>query len=92
MTLNEFVTAVAQGAGIDRQTARRFIDTYHSTVRETLRRGEEVKLSDFGVFSRQHRPAREVLNPKTGAPVQIDAAMRAKFKPSLNLNRDIQGE
>jgi integration host factor subunit alpha len=51
-------------------------------VVEALGRGEEVKLSGFGVFQVRSKRARMGRNPKTGEPAAIDPRRVISFRAS----------
>ncbi len=51
-------------------------------VVEALGRGEEVKLSGFGVFQVRSKRARMGRNPKTGEPAAIDPRRVITFRAS----------
>ena len=47
--------------------------------------GEEVKISNFGVFYKKERLPRKGTNPSSGAPIVIPANNTAGFRPSKSL-------
>ena len=49
------------------------------------RKGEEVKISNFGVFYKKERLPRKGTNPSSGAPIVIPANNTAGFRPSKSL-------
>ena len=51
-----------------------------NTVAATLKKGDEVRLVDFGTFSVAKRAATESRNPRTGAKIKIPASKQPKFK------------
>ena len=54
-------------------------------VGDTLKNGEEVRLSNLGTFTLTHREARMGRNPATGEQVQIAAKTSIKFKATKSL-------
>ena len=54
-------------------------------VGDTLKNGEEVRLSNLGTFTLTHREARVGRNPATGEQVQIVAKTSIKFKATKSL-------
>ena len=56
-------------------------------IKETLERGENIKLSGFGSFNIQHKRARLGRNPQTGEQLTISARRILSFKAS-NVLRD----
>ena len=58
-------------------------------VGDTLKNGEEVRLSNLGTFTLTHREARVGRNPATGEQVQIAAKTAIKFKPNKTLAKEV---
>ena len=54
-------------------------------VGDSLKDGEEVRLSNLGTFTLIHREARMGRNPATGEQVQIAAKTAIKFKATKTL-------
>ena len=54
-------------------------------VGDSLKNGEEVRLSNLGTFTLTHREARVGRNPSTGEQVQIAAKTSIKFKATKSL-------
>ncbi len=59
--------------------ARELVDSFFEEIRQTLERGEDVKLSGFGVFHLREKNARPGRNPKTGEEHQISARRVVTF-------------
>lgn len=60
----------------------RLVDSIIRTMRETLSKGEEVKISGFGKFTLHEKKPRRGRNPQTGSEITIAARRVLKFKPS----------
>jgi integration host factor subunit alpha len=58
-------------------------------VRETLERGEKIKIPGFGIFTVREKAARKGRNPRTGGRMQISARRGVTFKPSGVLRRTL---
>ena len=61
-------------------------------IRDTLVRGEPVKLSGFGTFVVRSKAERVGRNPKTGVEVPIEKHRSLTFKPSGSLKAHMNGE
>ncbi len=59
--------------------ARSLVDVFFEEIRESLERGEEVKLSGFGVFHLRDKTPRPGRNPKTGQSHEIAARRVVTF-------------
>ena len=61
-------------------------------IRDTLVRGEPVKLSGFGNFVVRSKAERVGRNPKAGVEVPIEEHRALTFKPSDSLKASINAE
>ena len=59
------------------------VNTLLSTVMETVRQGDEVRLIGFGTFKTLHREARKGRNPSTGEVINIKASDSFAFKSNV---------
>ncbi|MEU6753909.1 HU family DNA-binding protein [Spirillospora sp. NPDC046719] len=80
MNRSELVKAVAERAGGEEVVARRHVDALFEAVMEAVSAGERVVVTGFGAFDRSSRPARSARNPRTGAPVEVPAALVPTFR------------
>jgi DNA-binding protein HU-beta len=86
----EFVSAIAEHAGLTKVDAEKAVDAFVSVVQKTLKSGDEVRLVGFGNFLATHRPASEGRNPRTGETIQIPASKQPKFRVGKGLKDAIQ--
>lgn len=84
MNKTDLVKAVA-ATGISQEASKKAIDAAIAAVKDALVKGESVQLIGFGTFSVVEKPAREGVNPATGAKITIAAKKVAKFKPGKEL-------
>ena len=80
MNKNELVREVANKAGITLKDAGVALDSVVAAITEGLKKGEKVQISGFGTFEIKEKPAREGVNPKTGAKIKIAASKVPAFK------------
>ena len=80
MTKAELVSAMAEKSGLNKTQAREALEAFTTSVTETLRKGEEVRLVGFGSFTPVKRPAGMARNPRTGAAVKRPASKTARFR------------
>lgn len=85
MNKSEFVSAVAEKAGLTKADAQKFVNAFASVVAETTKKGEKITLVGFGTFSVAERSARTGINPKTKEPIKIKASKSVKFKAGSDL-------
>ena len=80
MNKSQLIDALAARLG-DRRTAASAVDGLLSTIVETVKAGESVSLTGFGVFEARARAARVGRNPRTGQTVAVPAATVPAFRP-----------
>lgn len=80
MTKAEFITAVADKAGIKKTEANAALTAVIDTITDTLAKGDKVQLVGFGTFEVRERKAREGINPQTKEKISIEAAKIPAFK------------
>jgi DNA-binding protein HU-beta len=80
MNKSQLIDALAARLG-DRRTAASAVDGLLSTIVETVKSGESVSLTGFGVFEARARAARVGRNPRTGQTVAVPAATVPAFRP-----------
>lgn len=85
MNKSELIGVVNESLEGTRAQAERVVETIFSTITETLKKGEDVSVAGFGIFSAKERAARTARNPKTGEPIQVPAMRVAKFKAAKAL-------
>ena len=85
MKKSEVVGDVAARTGLSRTDAAAAVDAVFEAVTEALRRHEDVRIGGFGQFATRARPARTARNPRTGAPVAVEASTAPTFKPARAL-------
>lgn len=90
MNKTQLVDALAARLG-DRRTAASAVDGLLETIVETVKGGESVALTGFGVFSRRERSARTARNPRTGEAVAVPAGGVPAFRPGSGFRTAVGG-
>ena len=85
MNKADLVKRVARETGLTKADVLRVLDAVLAQVTRALRRGDEVKLVDFGTFLVGHRRARAAHNPYTGSAMKIAARKWPRFSPGKKL-------
>jgi integration host factor subunit alpha len=92
LTKADFVEAVySKVGGLSRRDAAEIVDLLFESVKETLARGEAVKISGFGNFVVREKKPRVGRNPQTGQDIEISARRVLSFKPSQVLKDQLNG-
>lgn len=89
LTKADIVERVYKEAGFSKKEAADLVDLVFKVIKETLARGEKVKISGFGNFSIRDKATRVGRNPQTGEAMEISARRVLTFKPSQVLKEDI---
>lgn len=89
MTKADIVDRVYKEANFSKKEATELIDLVFKIIKDTLARGEKVKISGFGNFSIRDKETRVGRNPQTGEAMNISARRVLTFKPSQVLKEDI---
>lgn len=90
LTRQDIALAIYERLGnISRREAKRLTDTVIDEMVSTLVSGETLKLHDFGSFVVREKQERSGRNPRTGAPVPIEARRVVVFKASPNMKASI---
>ena len=84
MNKAELVAKIAQQTSTKKQAAD-IVDTVLNSIRDSLKRKEDVAISGFGTFRVKQTKARMGRNPKTGEAIQIPAKQKIAFRASKDL-------
>ncbi|MFL2704979.1 MAG: integration host factor subunit alpha [Gammaproteobacteria bacterium] len=76
--------------GFTKLESKQLVELFVDEIKNSLTKGEEVKLSGFGNFIIHHKKARPGRNPKTGEDVVISARSVVSFKAGPKLKRKIE--
>lgn len=82
MTKADLIDVVYERVGCSKKEASEMVEAVFAIIRESLRRGEKVKVSGFGTFVVVAKRARRGRNPQTGDVIMIDPRRVLIFKPS----------
>lgn len=91
LTRADLAEAVHESVGVSRQESAELVERTLDLIAEALERGEQVKLSGFGVFQVRAKRARMGRNPKTGEPAAIDPRTVISFRASQIMKARVSG-
>jgi integration host factor subunit beta len=69
----------------------RIVNTIFDEITNAMAEGNRVELRGFGAFSTKERDARMGRNPRTGAPVKVEAKRVPFFKTGKELRERLNG-
>jgi len=90
LTKAELSELLFERVGLNKRESKDIVDAFFDEIRETLAKGDEVKLSGFGNFQVRDKPARPGRNPKTGEVIPIAARRVVTFHASQKLRAAVE--
>ena len=89
MNKAELILEVAERANLSKGEAENAVEEMISIIEKELIKGNDVKLSGFGVFSKKARLARKGTNPSSGDIIVIPENNTVSFRPSKLLKEKV---
>lgn len=89
LTKADIVERVYREAGFSKKEAADLVDLVFKIIKDTLSKGEKVKISGFGNFSIRDKATRVGRNPQTGEAMDISARRVLTFRPSQVFKEDV---
>ena len=85
MTKADIFERVHENCGFSKKESADMVEAVFSLIKQTLERGENLKISGFGSFIVKSKADRRGRNPQTGETIIIEARRVLAFKPSVVL-------
>jgi integration host factor subunit alpha len=82
MTKADIIENVYEQGGFSKKESAEIVEMVFDTIKETLERGEKIKISGFGNFIVREKKSRVGRNPQTGQEIEISARKVLTFRPS----------
>jgi integration host factor subunit alpha len=93
MTKAEIVQALySRVGGFSKKESADIVDLVFEMMKETLGRGEKIKISGFGNFVLRDKRQRPGRNPQTGDPIKISERRVLTFKASQILKQALNAK
>lgn len=89
LTKADIVEAIYEKIGFSKKEAADLVELVFDTVKDTLAKGEKIKISGFGNFVVREKRSRTGRNPQTGESIEISARKVLTFKPSQVLRSEV---
>ena len=89
MNKDDLISKVASSIGISKSEAAKSVDAVFSSITNSLKGGNEVRLVGFGTFLITNRAATIGRNPRTGESIQIPAKKVPKFRAGKSLKETV---
>jgi integration host factor subunit alpha len=89
VTKAEIAKIVHERVGLTKKESAEIVESVLHLVRQSLVRGENVKISGFGHFMVRQKRARRGRNPKTGSDITITPRSVVTFRASPLLKKKL---
>ena len=87
MTKIDIIQDVYEKLGFSKKDAAKIVESVFEIMKDSLARGEKIKISGFGNFSVTNKKSRRGRNPQTGSEIEISARKVLTFKSSQVLRK-----
>jgi len=85
MNKNDLIQKLAETTGLPKNDAAKAVDGVFSLIEATLKAGDEVRLTGFGVFAVANRAGGKGRNPQTGEEITIKPSKQPRFRAGKQL-------
>ena len=92
MTKADLVESIYEKIGFSKKESSDIIEMIFDTMKDTLEKGEKIKISGFGNFVVRAKRPRMGRNPQTGQEIEISARRVLTFRPSQVLKQALNKE
>jgi len=82
MTKADIVELIHERIGFSKKESSEIVETVFEIIKETLEKGDKIKIAGFGNFVVKGKSSRRGRNPQTGDEIEISARRVLTFKPS----------
>ena len=89
MNKDDLISKVARSIGISKSEAAKSVDAVFSSITNSLKGGNKVRLVGFGTFLITNRAATTGRNPRTGESIEIPAKKVPKFRAGKALKETV---
>ena len=90
MNKNEFVNAMHQKSNLTKKDCKLYLDAIINVIKDALKNGESVTLSNFGKFKVNEVKAKPMYSFKTGTTHTMPARRTPSFRASEQLKQIVK--
>jgi integration host factor subunit alpha len=91
MTKADIIDSLYEKLGLSKKETANIVEVVLEVIKESLEKGEKIKIAGFGNFNVRSKTARKGRNPKTGDEIEITRRKVVAFKPSQLLRKAVNG-
>ena len=85
----DLVEIVSEEAHLSKKDARHAIDLVFDQIQKAILSGQEVNITNFGVFTPKKRQQRDGTDPKTHQRITIKETNSVTFRPCKTLKNEL---
>jgi integration host factor subunit alpha len=90
LTKADFAEKLYDDLGLNKREAKELVELFFEEIKDSLSKGEQVKLSGFGKFELRDKNSRPGRNPKTGEEIPITARRVVTFRSGQKLKARVE--
>ena len=90
LTKADLADNLANKFNLSKNDAKQFVDLLFEELRDSLSKGEPIKLSGFGNFEVRDKNPRPGRNPRTGEEILVTARRVVTFHPGQKLKDSVE--
>ena len=89
LTRKELSETLADQLGFSQSNCAQIVDSFLGNLKDSMLRGESVKLVHFGTCTVRDKSPRRGRNPRTGETITIKKRQAISFRPSKKLREQV---
>ncbi len=90
MNKQQLIDKVAAQANCTKTQVETLINACFSNIKNSVRKGDDVKIVGFGTFTKSKRKARTGRNPQNGKAIKIPAGWYPKFRSGTEFRQAVR--
>ena len=91
MNKNELAQQLSERTGLAKNDAAKAVDGLFDLITDTLKAGDEIRVTGFGVFAVAERAGGKGRNPQTGEEITIKPSKQPRFRAGKQLKDALNG-
>ena len=85
MNKNDLIQKLSDQVGLSKNDSTKAVEGMFAIIEATLKAGDEVRITGFGVFAVSQRAGGKGRNPQTGEEITIKPSKQPRFRPGKQL-------
>lgn len=89
VTLKHLAAEIAENHELSKKLANDVLADLVGLIGKNLKKGNKIRIPDFGILQVRKRPARMGRNPATGEAIKIKASKKVAFRAAKTLKESV---